>query len=251
MNEKIRQILVPIATLGVIFINYLAATGAINNVTPEVISDKYQTILTPAGYAFSIWSLIYLGVIAFSIYQLLPSQRENPHLKSVRTLYILSCAANCGWIFLWHYDYIVGALGAILILLASLFLISVKLTGAKSSAETWFAKIPFSIYFGWVTAASLLNFSIALVYLGIMPTGNGARVLGVVLIAIAVVFGILMRFKFGLPAHPLAVAWALTAIAVANGGETAIVVSCAIGVIVLLLSALSFIFMPETPEAAI
>lgn len=249
MNEKIRQILVPVATLGVIFVNYLAATGAINNVTPEVISDKYQTILTPAGYAFSIWGLIYIGVIAFSVFQLLPSQRDNSSLKPVRTLYILSCAANCGWIFFWHYGIIVGALGVILILLASLFLISLKLGDSGSAAETLCAKLPFSIYFGWVTVASILNFSIALVYLGLMPAGNGERILGVVLIALAICLGVFVRFMYRLSAYPLAIAWALTAIAVAHGGETAILISCSIGVIILLLASLSSLLNMKSSAA--
>lgn len=239
MNEKIRPILVLIATFGVIFVNYLAGTGKINNVTPEVVSDKYPTIITPAGYAFAIWSLIYLGMIAFSIYQLLPSQAENPLFRRIRTVYILSCVANCAWIYLWHHELIIGALVVIFLLLATLAYINLQLKDAETSAEIWLAKIPFSIYFGWVTVASILNASIALVYLGVSTTDSVAQILGAVLIVIAVVLGILMRFKLNLTAYPLAVAWALTAIAVAHGGKTIIVVTSAIAVILLLLTALS------------
>ncbi len=239
MNEKIRQILVPIATFGVIFINYLAGTGKINNVTPEVISDKYATIITPAGYAFAIWSLIYLGMIAFSIYQLLPSQADNPIFRRIRTVYLLNCVANCAWIYLWHYEAILAALGVIFLLLATLVYINLQTRNAETTAETWLVKIPFSIYFGWVTVASILNASIALVYLGVRMTDFPSQILGAILIVIAVILGILMRFKLGLVAYPLTVAWALTAIAVAHGGETIIVVTSAIAVIILLLAALS------------
>jgi hypothetical protein len=239
MNEKLRQILVPIATIGVIFVNYLAATGKINNVTPEVISDKYATIITPAGYAFAIWSLIYLGMIAFSIYQLLPSQANNPRFRQIRTVYILNCVANCAWIYLWHHDIIIGALGVMFLLLATLVFINVKLQNTETIVETWLAKIPFSIYFGWVTVATILNFSIALVYLGVRMTDFPSQILGAILIVVAVILGILMRFKLNLIAYPLTIAWALTAIAVKHGGETIIVVTCAISVIILLLTALS------------
>lgn len=239
MNEKIRQFLVPLATAGVIFVNYLAGTGKINNVTPEVISDKYPTIITPAGYAFAIWSLIYLGMIGFSIYQALPGQTENPRFRAIRTVYILNCVANCAWIYLWHYEMILAALVVIFVLLGTLVFINVKLRTAETTAETWLAKVPFSIYFGWVTVASILNASIALVYLGVRTTDLPAQICGALLIVIAVVLGVIMRFKLNLTAYPLAVAWALTAIAVAHGGETIIVVSAAIAVIILLLTALS------------
>lgn len=239
MNEKIRQILVPIATIGVIFVNYLAGTGKINNVTPGYISDKYPTLITPAGYAFSIWSLIYIGMIGFSIYQLLPSQAGNPRFRAIRTVYLLSCVANCAWIYLWHYEQIIAALGVIFLLLATLVYINIKLQNTETPAEAWLSKIPFSIYFGWVTVASILNASIALVYLGVTTSDFNAQVLGAGLIIIAVILGILMRFKLNLTAYPLAVAWALTAIAVAHGGKTIIVVSSAIAVIILLITALS------------
>lgn len=239
MNERIRQILVPIATIGVIFVNYLAGTGKINNITPEVISDKYPTIITPAGYAFAIWSLIYIGMIAFSIYQLLPSQADNPRFRRIRTVYILNCVANCAWIYLWHHEIIIGALGVMFLLLATLAYINLQLKNVETMSEIWVAKIPFSIYFGWVTVATILNFSIALVYLGVRMTDFPSQIIGAVLIIAAVVLGILMRFKLNLIAYPITIAWALTAIAVRHGGETIIVVTCAISVIILLLTALS------------
>lgn len=241
MNEKIRQFLVVISTAGVIFINYLAAKGFINNITPEVISDKYPTIITPAGYAFAIWSLIYLGMLAFSILQAFPSQRENSVFRKIRTIYILNCAANCTWIYFWHHEMILAALGAMFVLLGSLIWICIMLQDTRSAAENWFAKIPFSIYFGWVTVATILNFSIALVYLGIKSSETAEQIVGALLIGIAVILGVFVRFKLKLYAYPLAIAWALTAIAANHGGATIIVITSAIGVIVLLIASVSFV----------
>src|SRR5215213_1828106 len=77
MNDKLQPVLVLIATFGMIVFNYFASTGILGGVTPNVVTDKYSMQITPAGYAFApIWSLIYLGCIAFSIYQLLPSNLE-------------------------------------------------------------------------------------------------------------------------------------------------------------------------------
>jgi hypothetical protein len=239
MKIKLKQVLVIIATTGVIFVNYFASQGFINGVTPKVISDKYPTFVTPADYAFAIWSLIYLGLIAFSIYQALPSNSENPRFKNIRTLYIVNCAANCLWIYFWHYEMILAALAAIFVMLGTLVLININLRNAESLAETWLARIPFSIYFGWITVATILNFTVALVFLGVDTTESNSIILSSILIVGAAVLGILIRFKLAIFAYPLAIAWALTAIAVKQSGKTAIVVCAAFGVIALLVSALT------------
>ncbi len=239
MKISLKQILVIVATLGVIAINFFAAQGYINNVTPAEVSDKYPTFITPAGYAFAIWSLIYLGLIAFSIYQALPSQTENLRFKNIRSLYIANCAANCLWIYLWHYDQILTALGVMFVILGTLVLINVNLRNAETFAETWLARIPFSLYFGWVTVATILNFTIALVFLGVNVSEPIAVIFSSILIVVAVVLGILIRFKLAIFAYPLAIAWALTAIAVKQSGKTSIVVCAAFGVIALLVTALT------------
>lgn len=237
--ERLKQFLVVVATLGVILINYFASAGYINGITPRVISEKYPTFVTPSGYAFAIWSLIYLGLIAFSIYQALPSNRDNPRFRNIRTLYIANCAANCFWIYLWHHDSILASLAVMFFLLATLVLINVVLQKSASTVEFWLARVPFSLYFGWVTVATILNFTIALVFLDVSASESNSIILSSILIVAAAVLGVLIRFRLGLFAYPLAIAWALTAIAVKQSGKTAIVVCAAFGVIVLLVSALT------------
>src|SRR5690349_14533258 len=99
MNDKLQSVLVLIATAGMIVFNYFAATGISGGVATNVVSDNNPTVITPSGWAFAIWSLIYAGLIAFSIYQLLPAQRER--FRAVRRAYILSCVANCAWLYFW------------------------------------------------------------------------------------------------------------------------------------------------------
>ena len=159
-TEKLRAILVLAATIGTIAFNWLAASGYVNGVTPGMISDKYPTMVTPAGYAFAIWSLIYLGVTAFSIYQLLPANLER--FSSIRSLYIMSCALNCAWIYFWHHDQIPISLAVIAGLLIVLLLIVAKLREFDSFSDSAIVKLPFGIYAGWVTAATLVNFAVLL-----------------------------------------------------------------------------------------
>lgn len=222
---KVNQILVIVATVAVIFINYLAAEGLIGGITARYISDKYPTYLTPAGYAFSIWALIYLGIILFSVFQAMPAQTDN--FKKVRPFYILSCVANCTWIFLWHNQLIVASVGAILVLWASLAAINFNL----DKEDSLVARVPFGIYFGWVTAASIVNMAVCAASLGY----EISILTACIAIALAAGLGVFFRLKLPNAAYGLAVNWAIVAIAVKHGGVTAISFTAAFATIILLL----------------
>lgn len=238
-SERIKQILVIVATLGMIFFNYLAATGKLGGIETGAVSDKYPTRITPAGYAFSIWSLIYFGTVAFSIYQALPKNAER--FRAIRTAYIFSCAANCAWLYFWHQEAITASTAVIFLLLGSLAYLNVKLKQTETAGEFWLAKVPFSLYFGWVTAAAILNATIWLVYLNFQTSETVAVASGAVLLLAATALGVVIRFKLNNVFYPLAVAWALTAIAVKQGGQTLIVASAAVGVGLLIIVALTFL----------
>lgn len=238
-SERLKQFLVIIATAGVIAFNYLAVIGYIGGVKPEFISNKNPTLITPSGFAFAIWSLIYLGLIAFSIYQALPANAER--FKNLRSSYILSCAANCAWLYCWHHEAILVSVAVIFLLLGTLAFINIKLQKTASLAEFWLVKFPFGLYFGWVTAASILNATIALIYINFKISDSLAVILGAILLLTATALGVIIRFKLNNPFYPLAIAWALTAIAVKQSGQTLIVASAAVGVIILLITALSYL----------
>ena len=247
-TDRVRSMLVIAATFGTIVFNILSATGRINGITPEVISDKYVTSVTPAAFAFTIWTLIYAGLIAFSIYQFLPANLVK--YRSIRTFYILSCALNCGWIYFWHGDQIAVCLVLIILLAVSLFYINLNLKETETLAEFWLAKAPFGIYFGWVSAAALVNFAILLVSMGVQMTETAWTTISVALILFAAALGILMRVRLTNYLYPLAIAWALTAIAVKQSGQTAVVVACAIGVVISLIATLSFVVnLPSSTTA--
>jgi hypothetical protein len=247
MNDKIQPFLVIIATVGMIVFNYFAATGFAGGVATNVPSDKYPTHITPAGYAFAIWSLIYLGCLAFSIYQALPSQIER--FRPLRRIYIFSCVVNCAWLYFWSQEMIVVCLGVILVLLGTLAFINIKLQKTESNAEYWLVKFPFGIYFGWVTAATILNATIMLVYLGVKVSDGTANLLGAGLIFIAAALGVIIRLKLTNYFYPLAIAWALTAIAVKQSGKTLIVAAAAVAVIACLIAAISFVMnMPSSAD---
>lgn len=90
------------ATIVVIIVNALANALPIAGRTTGQVSDSFPVVFVPAGYVFSIWGLIYLGLIAFTIYQAMPAQRDNPVLEKIGYLYAINCAANSIWIIFWH-----------------------------------------------------------------------------------------------------------------------------------------------------
>jgi hypothetical protein len=234
-----RAALVIVATTGVIVFNWLAALGYINDTAPAVISYLYPTIITPAGYAFSIWSLIYVGLIAFSIYQALPQNLER--FRGIRTVYIFSCLLNCAWIYSWHHEMLLACLGIILALLATLLFINIKVRNGESYTDYWAVSAPFSLYFGWVTAAAIVNFAVAAGSLGMTVSGPGATLLGVICILLAAALGVIVRSRLSNYLHPLAIAWALTAIAVKQSGQTLIVAAAAVGTVACLIAACTFV----------
>ncbi len=246
--DRLRSILVLAATGGTIAFNWLAATGRINGVTPQEISDQYPTLVTPAGYAFSIWSLIYLGLLAFSVYQLLPANAAK--FRNFRSLYITTCALNCAWIFFWHSDQIAVSFIVIVALLITLMLINIRNREWGSLTEFWTVNAPFGIYFGWVTAATLINSAVLLVYWKVEMSGSASTALGVVLILLAAALGLAVRKWLTNYFYPLAIAWALTAIAVKQSGHTLIVAATAVGVGACLIASLSFVMNLRSTDTA-
>lgn len=231
-SDRLLQVLVLVATLLTILFNALAAAGYVNDTTPDAVSAKYPTVITPAGYAFSIWSLIYLGMAAFSIYQFLPSKTEI--FRPIRAAYLISCVLNCGWILAWHHEWIGACMLLIASLAASLLWICLALRDAASYFDALLSKVPFGIYFGWVTCAAIVNFFI---YLRANDMGGQNVALGVSAIILATGFAIIVRWRLTNYLYAVTVAWALTAIAVKQSGTTPIVLAAAFGTVTCLVTA--------------
>lgn len=249
--DTFRAILVIAATIGVIAFNVLAATGRLSGVDTGAISDKYPTPVTPSGYAFMIWSLIYLGLAVFSIWQFIPANRAR--FSNIRSFYILSCALNCGWLYMWHSDQIAICSLLLLLLAVTLFFINLYLRRTEGVGDYWLSKAPFEIYFGWVVLATLVNFAILLVFWKVDISPSSFTILAVALILLAGALGVLLRIRLNSYLYSLAIAWGAAAIGVKQSGNTLVVVASAVSLIACLIASLSFVLsMPstETPRAS-
>ena len=160
-TDKLRPIVNLVALLGVLAINFLAEAIPLNDLTSAQIANRYPDLLYfPANYAFSIWSVIYAFLIAFGIYQVLPAQRDNPHLQRIGWLFVVSCIFNAAWLISFHYLQFAFSMVMMVGLLATLITIYLRLRiGIEpvSRATKWLIHVPFSIYLGWITAATITN----------------------------------------------------------------------------------------------
>jgi hypothetical protein len=154
-----RRYLSLVFTLAVIAVNAAANILPINGVNTGEISARYPTGFTPAGWVFSIWALIYIGLVAFSVFAARAKDGSASRLRSIEPAYWLSCVANAAWIFMWHYGLILASLTLMLVILGCLIFIYLRLrsSSASSGSERLCVDAPFSLYVGWITTASLAN----------------------------------------------------------------------------------------------
>ncbi len=206
-----------LATVLTLTVNGLANALPINGQTTGEISDRFAIYFVPAGYVFSIWGLIYLGLIAFAIYQILPAQRDNALLKEIAPVYWLGSLVNSAWILLWHYEYFPLTLVAMLVLLASLLFIYVRISKARPNLgreQKWFLQLPFSIYLGWISVATIANVSQVLFSAGWNAWGISATAWTAIMIAVATFLGLMMQWRENDSAYVLVLIWAFVGIAI-------------------------------------
>ena len=230
MNKDIlRQISTVMALIITIVVNVLSNAIPLNGLTAGEIADSFDVYFVPAGYVFSIWSVIYLGLIAYAVFQLLPSQRENPRLRQTGWWFVLSSAANSVWLFLWHYGYFGLSVVAMLTLLTSLIVIYLRLgvgQQAVSRGERWLVHLPFSIYLGWITVATIANITAYLDFINWNGFGIAPEIWAIMLLAVATVVAGLMAYYRQDIAYLLVLIWAFVGIGVEQA-DTPIVANAA------------------------
>jgi len=224
-SDILRQILVVIAVAITIFVNYLATALPLNGRDTGAISDSFPVRFTPAGYVFSIWGVIYLGLIAYAIYQALPGQRANPRLRAIFGPFMLSSIANSSWIFTWHYGLYPLSVLVILLLLGSLITLYARLYpsfATVTNAERWTTHIPFRIYLGWATVATIANVTILLYDLGWRGAPLTAELWAVILLVIGSAIGLFFALRLRDAAYTLVLVWAFVGIYVKQSDATVV-----------------------------
>jgi len=227
MKDLLRQLAVIVTVVVTLVVNTLANALPLNGLNTGQISDRFHVYFVPAGYVFAIWGVIYLGLIAYTIFQALPAQRTNPRLRATGWWVALGGLANSTWIFFWHYQQFPLTLVAMLVLLATLIITYVRLGIGRSSVsagETGAVRLPVSIYLGWITVATVANVTDVLDYLKWDRFGIAPEIwMGIVLAAVLVIAA-LMNFTRRDVAYTAVILWALAGIAVKFASVSAVVI---------------------------
>jgi hypothetical protein len=200
-----------------VVMNGLATTLPLNGRTTGEISDSFANTFAPAGYVFSIWGVIYSALMAFVGYSFTRPGRSSIAVDRIGWLFVINALANGVWIVFWHYGMFPATMAMTIVLLGTLCAIAVRIgipASAATRADRWFVHLPFAIYLGWVSVATIANAAVMFLDLG----WNGEPLTPVVwtlaLIAIATGIGAVMVIRRGEIAFAGVLIWALIGIAV-------------------------------------
>jgi hypothetical protein len=212
-----------VAFLLTVVVNGLAGGTAIfGGKNTAQISDAYPTLFTPAGYVFAIWGIIYVLLGVFVVFQALPSQKDKDYQKKIDWLFILSSLFNAVWLFLWQSEYLGWSVVVIFLLLASLIIVYLRLNIGKSPVslrEKLAVHVPFSVYLGWITIASIANVAAALVSVNWDGFGISPETWATLILIVALVITLLVVATRRDVAYGLVIIWALVGIAVKQSGN--------------------------------
>jgi hypothetical protein len=219
MMSKKALVLVNTVTLIIMLIaNYGFSTGVFSGTTVSAVSSTYNTLFTPAGYAFSIWSLIFLLTIGFVIYQwyLIKNRDAKNYIGRTGVWFTISNIANTLWLFCWTSDRMLLSVVLISILLVSLCILTLRLSlelDDEPVQTIFFVWWPIAFYLGWLMVATIAN--IAVYFVSIDWRGQfGEDIWVIIMIIIATILYIFLVVTKNLRESALVGIWAFIAIAI-------------------------------------
>lgn len=219
MKNKIIALSNLAVTLLLIYWNYLSNTGFIEGKTIGDLSDKYDSLFTPAGYAFAIWGIIFLGLVAFgffAVYLAFSRPEKYHHVEKGVPYLILANLLNGAWVYLWLTENILASVICMILIFLSLLKIIINFrmelwdAPMKIIAFVWW---PIDFYFGWIAVALVANVSSYLNFKG-FSLGLPESTWAIMIIGIVTFINYLLIQKRNLREVALVTVWALIAIAV-------------------------------------
>ena len=210
-----------------VIVNGLAGSTTLlgGKVTAD-ISDANPTLITPAGYVFAIWGIIYILLGVFVGYQALPSQTAKEYHQKIGWLFVQSSLLNIVWLFLWQFEQLSLSVVVMFLLLATLIAIYVRLGIGKSAAplrEKLLVHLPFSVYLGWITIAAIANVAATLVSVNWDGFGVSQETWATLILIIALLIALAVIATRKDVAYGLVITWAALGIAAKQSGYPDIV----------------------------
>jgi hypothetical protein len=220
-----------------LIINYLAVSLPLGGQTTAEIANRYPIYFLPANFTFGIWSVIYLALGVYVVDQARPSQRDNPLHRRIGYLFAISCVANVSWLLLFQNLQFGASMVAMIVLLAVLIAIYLRLGigTAPISPSAWLRiTLPFSLYLGWISVATIANASYILYDLGWDGFGISGAMWAAIMLVIAAGLTTAVIVRNRDIAYTLVICWAFAGIAIKQA-STPLVSTSAIVLSVLLL----------------
>ncbi len=234
-DHKYSWLVVLLFTVLTVGIGAIANALPLNGVTTGAISDSFKTYFVPAGYVFSIWGLIYFALFGFTYYVWLQRGKKNAMLDEILPWYYRGAIANTLWIFAWHYQQFL--ITGILIVTLLLSLIAIQLIlekyQPKNNVEVWLANVPFHIYLGWVSVATIANVS-NILWLYVVP-GVGAATgpwWAATMMIVAGILAALVTLRTRNNAFAFVVIWAIFGIMVKFSAQQVMIIAGILTIIV-------------------
>ena len=217
MNTKFKSLGIfnAAAFLIMIVVNALSVILPLNGIDPGQVSDSYPNLFAPAGITFSIWSVIYIWLFIFILYQLGVFGKKDGFnaVSRIGSLFVVSSLANAAWIFSWHYRVIPLSWALMVVILVSLILTNQRIrSSALTQKEKLFVAGPFSVYFGWITVATIANTVTLLVSMGWNRFGVSEAAWTAVALLAGTLIGVLVTLKNKDVLYGLVLIWAFAGI---------------------------------------
>lgn len=215
-KDTLRQIANVLSVIIALTVNVLASVLPLNGQNTGEISDRFLVYFVPAGYVFSIWGIIYIGWLAFVLYQARSAQKENPRLRRLGYLFALSGIFNAAWLVCWHYNFFGLSVLVMFTLLGLLIASYLALNVGKtpvSSTEKWAVDVPFSVYLGWVSVAAIANVTSWLYSVNWDGFGLAPQAWAVIMIIAASLVGFLMTLTRKDVGYVMVLIWSFVGIA--------------------------------------
>jgi hypothetical protein len=212
------------AILAAFFVNTLSNIAPINGQSIGELSNTMfkEVLITPANYAFIIWGVIYVGLFAFGIYQLLPNQRHSLQLDRISYLVAVSCISQCLWVLVFLMRWFSLSFLAMFMILLALIAAYLQSKHAKVPLKKWFVQIPISIYLAWISVATVVNGAISLYAANWSGWGLSPEGWTILMLAVAAGIAGLVTLRYQDIAFVGVFVWAFSAIAVKHSNNSAI-----------------------------
>jgi hypothetical protein len=213
----VRQIANVGVLVAVLWVNAMAGSGSLSGESIGLIANRHTSFFLPANYVFGIWSLIYLALAAFTVFQALPAQRSSRATRAVGWWWAANGALNVAWVALFSFSLFAAALAVMVALLASVVVIHVRVADA-AGPTTWgervFVAWTFELYLAWISVALIANTFQYLTFLEWGGWGIPGETWSAVMMIVATALAAYMALVRGSWVFPLVVAWAVSGIGV-------------------------------------